>query len=104
MTSVLHAVHPGPPGQPDIAYTPNLITYQQRVNRRLNTESLSREVPSGFPNKLTSSLAWESRNVTDHYNWSYELTDDDLVEVQQALHHFKCKSLPQGCFRMATYW
>lgn len=81
----------GPPGQPDIAYTPNWDSYQERVKRRQQTETIDRTLPDGFPQKLESSLAWTGATVTDQYDWSYELNRSELEEIQQALDHFKSK-------------
>lgn len=89
------AVHPpiyaGPPGQPDIAYAPDLNKYQDRTSRRQATEKLATTLPDGFPQKLESDLVWDGSNVTDSYEWSYVLTEADLVEIDAALKHFKCK-------------
>lgn len=79
----------GPPGQPDISYTPNLETYQARTKRRLETETLLRTLPDGFPQKLESPLAWDGATVSESYQWSYQLTEQDIEEIHQALEHFK---------------
>lgn len=81
----------GPPGQPDIAYTPNPETYRARVQRRLAKEDLPRTLPDGFPQKLESELVWDGATVSAEYEWSYQLTDHDVGEVHQALEHFKNK-------------
>lgn len=79
----------GPLGQPDIAYTPNLETYQARVKRRLEKENLSKTLPDGFPKKLESDLVWDGATVSDEYKWSYELNDTELGEINAALQYFK---------------
>lgn len=86
----------GPPGQPDIAYTPNLETYSARVKKRQETEQLSKTLPPGFPAKLQSDLVWDGATISDHYEWSYELNADQLQEIDEALQHFKGR---QSCAR-----
>lgn len=84
----------GPIGQPNIAYTPNLETYQQRVKSRLALKELPKTLPRGFPEELKSDLAWDGATVTDHYSWAYTLSASDLSEVQQALDHFQGITIP----------
>lgn len=81
----------GPVGQPDIAYTPNFDSYQARVQRRRETEKLEKSLPPGFPQKLVSNLVWDGKDLANKYDWNYVLTDSDLKEIDEALHHFKCK-------------
>ncbi|KAL1845786.1 hypothetical protein VTK73DRAFT_431 [Phialemonium thermophilum] len=83
---------PGPPGQPDIDYAPDLEKYKRRTQRRLQTEELPRTLPPGFPEKLDSPLAWDGATVGDHYQWNYELTPSDIEEIEQALRHFQCST------------
>lgn len=82
----------GPPGQPDIAYTPNHDTYQARTRRRLENESLPKSVPEGFPEKVVSDLVWDGKTVSTHYEWSYELNDQERAEIDEALRSFQCES------------
>lgn len=84
----------GQSGQPDIAYTPNLEIYQQRLKRRQETEELDTTLPDGFPHKLHSHMAWTSTTVSDQYGWVYELSEPDLDEIQQALDIFKGNLIP----------
>lgn len=84
----------GPPGQPNIAYTPDWETYQLRVKRSQERGRSAQELPDGFPQKLQSSLAWDGATVSEHYQWSYELNETDLAEIQNALEHFKRKTYP----------
>lgn len=81
----------GPPGQPDIGYTPNIDKYHARVLHRKQTEKLSKDLPSGFPKLLESDLVWDAAEVEANYNWVYELNSEDLQDIENALSHFKCK-------------
>ncbi|KND86428.1 hypothetical protein TOPH_08915 [Tolypocladium ophioglossoides CBS 100239] len=93
----------GPPGQPDIAYTPNWETYQARVKQRHETESLPQTLPDGFPQKLDSDLAWDGATVSEDYEWSYELGQSELTEIQHALEHFKALGKPLGEISQETF-
>ena len=81
----------GPPGQPDIAYTPDWDKYQARVQRRRASEDLAQTLPDGFPAKLDSTLAWDGADVAERYDYAYHLTDPDLTEIHEALTYFRCK-------------
>lgn len=81
----------GPPGQPDIGYTPDLDKYLARVKRRTTTENLSRSLPVGFPSKLESDLVWDGQQVAKSYDWTYELNAAELKDIENALKHFKCE-------------
>lgn len=88
------AVARGPPGQPDIGYSPDFNKYTARSKRRAETEQLSHELPAGFPKQLKSDLVWDPESLAaSKYNWNYVLTVDDIAELRRALAHFKCK----GC-------
>lgn len=79
----------GPPGQPEIGYTPDPVTYRLRVEKRQKEEKLPTTVPAGFPEKLESPLVWDGATVSDTYKWSYELTESDIKEVDDALKSFQ---------------
>lgn len=76
--------------QPDIQYAPDVNKWHARTERRLRTETLPTELPSGFPAKLESDLVWEGRDIAERYNWTYVLTEADLEEIDAAVLHFKC--------------
>ena len=80
------------PQQPDIEYAPNLDKWRARTETRLRQESLESELPPGFPRKLESSLVWEGETLKEHYDWVYELKEDEVQEIEEALAHFQCKS------------
>lgn len=84
-----------PPRQPDIDYTPDLDKYLARVKQRTTTESLAKSLPSGFPTKLHSDLVWDGQKVEKEFNWTYEVNAAELEDIENALKHFKCKSIVQ---------
>src|SRR5437016_2783132 len=77
------------PRQPHIGYTPDHDKYLARVKQRLATEKLEKSLPSSFPPKLESDLVWDKTNIASRFKWTYELTELDLQEVEDALKHFK---------------
>ncbi len=83
---------PGPPGQPDIDYAPDHDKYLARIKRRVETETLDKTLPPGFPQQLDSNLVWDGNTLAEIYDWNYRLTEADLAEIEAALGHFKCKS------------
>jgi len=97
-TALVQVVKPlvlaGPPGQPDIAYTPNHDKYLARTQRRFATEQLNTNLPDGFPTKLESKLVWDGNTIAEQYEWDYVLTAADVDEIEAALRHFKCEVAP----------
>jgi hypothetical protein len=74
--------------QPDIDYTPNRQQWMDRTERRLKTESLSTEMPKGFPSRLDSGLVWDGQTLPDSYDWTYHLSSEDLEEIKKAVAYF----------------
>lgn len=81
----------GPPGQTDIHYTPDLDNYISRMQRRMETERLDISLPEGFPNRLGSDLVWDGTDIARRYDWVYELSAEEVEEIEAALKHFKCR-------------
>lgn len=77
--------------QPDIGYTPDFAKYKARTQRRLATEKLELQgLPAGFPSQLESDFVWDGQTVHNNYDWVFQLSDREVVEVENALNHFKC--------------
>ena len=77
--------------QPDISYAPDPDKYQARQKARLQTEAVKHaSLPSGFPQRLISDLAWEGDRLADTYDWTYVLNEDEVQELEDALRHFRC--------------
>jgi hypothetical protein len=79
--------------QPDIEYEPNIEKWRTRTRHRLGTEQLPQELPPGFPKKLVSDLVWQGDQLEGVYDWTYELNNAELDEIEQALAHFQCKPI-----------
>ncbi|KIH93273.1 taurine catabolism dioxygenase TauD [Sporothrix brasiliensis 5110] len=101
MTAV---VERGPPGQPDIGYSPDFDKFEARSKRRAETEQLSPVLPEGFPKQLHSELAWDLESLTaSKYDWNYVLSADDIAELHRALKHFKDLNKPLGFVSQETF-
>lgn len=77
------------PAQPDIQYHPDFDKYKERTHRRKETETLQDSVPVGFPQKLTSPLVWEGKDIEKRDDWIYHLSDAQLDEIDKGLQSFK---------------
>jgi hypothetical protein len=77
------------PTQPDIQYHPEYEKYKERTHRRKETETLQSTLPENFPEKLISPLVWEGKDVEKRDDWVYQLSDDQLDELDAALKSFK---------------
>jgi hypothetical protein len=75
--------------QPDIEYIPNYEKYLARVKRRIENEALQKTLPSGFPKRLDGDLVWDGRDIAEKYDWVYELSTNEIEEIEQGLKHFK---------------
>ncbi|KAJ5166932.1 uncharacterized protein N7482_005713 [Penicillium canariense] len=89
--------------QPDIQYHPDYVKYQERTHRRRETESLQPSVPAGFPQKLTSPLVWEGKDIEKRTDWIYQLSDSQLDEIDGALQGFKALNKPLGYINESTF-
>lgn len=76
--------------QPDIGYMPDYDKYLARSKRRQETEKLDKHLPEGFPSSLSGDLVWDGNTLNNRYSWNYDLTAEDLDEINNALRHFKC--------------
>jgi hypothetical protein len=79
------------PTQPDIQYHPDEAKWKTRTARRLAEDPTlpTQPLPEGFPEKLVSPLVWEGKDWQDESQWVYNLSQEQLDEIDHALHHFK---------------
>jgi len=77
------------PRQPDIAYQPDYDAYRRRTQKRLENETLSKELPPGFPAKLSSPIVWKGSDFKNEDEWTLVLSAHDFAEIEQGIAHFK---------------
>ncbi|KZF23907.1 TfdA family taurine catabolism dioxygenase TauD [Xylona heveae TC161] len=85
-----------PNGHADIGYMPNYDKYLARGKRRQENEKLDKQLPKGFPSSLSGDLVWDANSLVNKYDWNYQLTAEDLDEINNALRHFKLLNKPMG--------
>ncbi|TFK21636.1 taurine catabolism dioxygenase TauD [Coprinopsis marcescibilis] len=95
----------GPAGQPDILYHPDRAKWEARTAQRLAEDPslLKTPLPSGFPSNIKSTLAWEGADWTHESQWVYNLTQEDLQEIDLAVRHFHNLKLPTGLAAPKTF-
>lgn len=81
--------------QPDIPYHPDREKWYQRTARRLAEDpSLPQTpLPKGFPQQVQSPLLWEGGDWNDESQWVYNLTEEHLKEIEEAVKHFHGMSM-----------
>jgi hypothetical protein len=79
--------------QPDIQYQPDYKKYQERTARRLEHGMLTRNLPAGFPQQLSSPLVWTKTDFKGE-EWVTVLTEADQHEIAAALRVFQGSSPP----------
>ncbi|GKZ35500.1 hypothetical protein AbraIFM66950_006162 [Aspergillus brasiliensis] len=82
--------------QADIEYMPDYEKYLARGKRRQETEELNKHLPEGFPTALSGQLVWDASTIANEYDWNYQLSAEDLQELDAALQHFKALNKPLG--------
>ncbi|KAF5313517.1 hypothetical protein D9611_008500 [Ephemerocybe angulata] len=91
--------------QPDISYHPDEAKWKARTARRLAEDPslLDTPLPTGFPALLESPLVWEGKDWKDESQWTYNLNDSQLEEIDGALKHFHSLNVPQGRINQSTF-
>lgn len=81
------------PQQPDIQYHPDMEKFRARTARRLaeNPDLPNMPLPDGFPQKVEGPIVWEGADWTNEDQWVYNLSTDQLTEIDNALAHFQSK-------------
>ncbi|OJJ94662.1 hypothetical protein ASPACDRAFT_65038 [Aspergillus aculeatus ATCC 16872] len=82
--------------QADIEYMPDYDKYLARGKQRQATEELDKHLPEGFPAALSGQLVWNASTIADEYDWNYQLSAENLKEVDAALQYFKSSNKPIG--------
>jgi hypothetical protein len=71
------------------------------------SHSINEDLPPGFPPRLTSSLAWTGSDLRDELNYIYHLSENDKVEIDNALLAFKgtnCRSISRPDANSHVTW
>ncbi|KAI8876338.1 Clavaminate synthase-like protein [Backusella circina FSU 941] len=90
--------------QPDITYLPDRKNYEARVARRLNEEQLQKDLPDGFPEQLEGPKLWKGVDYQGKESeWVYELTEEELKEIDDAVHEFEATGKPFGEIQKDTF-
>ena len=74
-----------------IGHKPDLAQYLARSEARIRAGGLESELPAGFPKALSGPMCWSGADLTDETN-VHHLTDDERMEIDAALEHFKGNS------------
>jgi len=79
--------------QPDIAYHPDEAKWKARTARRLAEDPTLpfSPLPEGFPTQVSGPIVWEGSDWKGEEQWVYQLSEDELKEIDEGLRHFKCK-------------
>ncbi|KAJ7184422.1 hypothetical protein C8R46DRAFT_882914 [Mycena filopes] len=93
------------PKQPDISYHPDEAKFRARTARRLAEDPTlpQRPLPEGFPPSVEGPIVWEGKDWTDESQWVYNLSDDQLQEIDSALAHFESLDQPLGYITRDTF-
>lgn len=90
LTISTHKTYDNEPKQPDIQYHPDELKWKARTARRLTEDPTlpSAPLPQGFPAKVESPLVWEGKDWKSEKEWVYDLSEAELKEIDDAVHHF----------------
>ncbi|KAJ7043024.1 hypothetical protein C8F04DRAFT_1286894 [Mycena alexandri] len=93
------------PKQPDISYHPDEAKFRARTARRLAEDPTlpQRPLPEGFPPSVDGPGVWEGKDWTDESQWVYNLSDEQLQEIDRGLAHFESLDKPLGYITRDTF-
>jgi len=97
----IRTVHPVPE-KPLLSFVPSYEEYIQRGQRRLLCENLTTTLPKGFPSRVDSPIAWEGKQF-EGGEWIVQLTDTEVIEIEEATAHFQSLGLKWGHIAPATF-
>lgn len=75
-----------------IEYLPNWNEFIARRARRLLAGGVEAEVPEGWPARLSGRMAWKGQDFDGEDEFAYRLSEQEKVEIDEALKHFKGQS------------
>ena len=77
----------------NIGWVPDEENFKQRTTKRVKEETLTDEVPRGWPRKLEGPLAWQENEFKDQSRYIFDLHAPDIAEIESALLKVKNASL-----------
>lgn len=90
--------------QPDFTYLPDRKNYEARTARRLEQEQLETDLPEGFPAQLEGPKLWTGSDYEGRESeWVYELTEEELAEIDHAVHDFEATEKPFSAIQKETF-
>lgn len=73
-----------------VSYYPSEVETQRFWNEERTRNKASVDVPSGFPKKLNSSLAWTREEIEmKQSDWKLDLTSEEIEAINAALVAFE---------------
>ncbi|ORX90130.1 Clavaminate synthase-like protein [Basidiobolus meristosporus CBS 931.73] len=90
--------------QPNITYLPDRKNWKERTERRLAEEQLTRELPEGFPEQLEGPKLWTGSDYEGkEEQWVYNLTEEELLEIDNAVKDFEATGKPLSAIQKDTF-
>ena len=90
--------------QPDFTYLPDRKNYEARTARRLEQEQLETDLPEGFPAQLDGPKLWKGSDFEGKESeWVYQLSEQELQEIDKAVHDFEATERPFSEIQKETF-
>ena len=87
---------------PEFLYLPSGEIYQKESKRFQEKAQTVKSLPEGFPQVVSSPLAWKSPAIKqEKSSWTFKLTDDQLKSIDTAVQRFEGKNLHNCCLSMS---
>ncbi|PWW73184.1 Clavaminate synthase-like protein [Tuber magnatum] len=90
-----------PSGTP-LGWIPNYPSYIRRAQWRLQNCSLAKALPTGFPARVDSPLAWTGSEL-EKEEYTIPLSGEDILEIERGLRDFKESKLPISLITRQTF-
>lgn len=77
----------------DIGWVPDQERFKLRTQARLKDQSLHTDVPKGWPKTVQGPLVWHRNETQDQSQYIYNLSLDEVAEIEASLARVKNSSL-----------
>ncbi|KAF9533569.1 hypothetical protein CPB83DRAFT_757892 [Crepidotus variabilis] len=83
---------------PNLEYHPDYTNYILRRDQRLAEDPTLPQtaLPLGYPKKVGGPIVWEGSDWKNEAQWVYQLSEEELKEIDDGLHYFKRRNLSLG--------